>query len=55
MEPAAQARAEYLNYGLAALGVFFVAMFYRFRKRGREKRYAGWLATPSGAAQGGTV
>lgn len=43
MEPAAQAKAEYLNYGIAALGIFLVAVIARLRRRGRERRYAGWL------------
>lgn len=43
MEPAAQANAEYLNYGLAALGIFVVALVTRLRRRSRERKYAGWL------------
>ena len=52
MEPAAQARAEYINYGLAGLGVLFVAIIHRLRRRGREKRFAGWLENHSDAVQG---
>jgi len=43
MEPQQQARAEYLNYGAAGLGVLFVALINRLRRKARERRYAGWL------------
>lgn len=43
MESAAQAKVEYLNYGLAALGIFVVAVVARLRRRRREQKYAGWL------------
>ena len=52
MEPEAQAKAEYINYFLAALGVLLVAFIHRLRKRGRAKRYAGWLDTHAAADQG---
>ncbi len=57
MEPAVQAQAEYLNYGLAAFGVFLVAMIHRLRKRTREKRYASWLGTAlsNPVAEGGAA
>lgn len=44
MESAEQAKAEYLNYGLAALGIFLVAVITRLRRRSRERKYAGWLS-----------
>jgi len=52
MEPEAQAKAEYINYFLAALGVLLVAFIHRLRKRGRAKRYAGWLDTHATVDQG---
>lgn len=53
MEPDAQANAEYLNYGLAALGVFLVAVIHRFRRRGRERRFAAWLDEAADGIVGG--
>ena len=53
MEPSEQANAEYLNYGVAAFGVFLVAMIHRIRRRGREKRFAKWLSEPG--LHGGAV
>lgn len=44
MEPAEQANAEYLNYGLAGLGIFLVAIIARLRRRSREVKYARWLS-----------
>ena len=52
MEAEDQARAEYLNYGIAALGVLLVALLARIRRAARNRRYAGWL-TDKGNVEGG--
>jgi ABC-2 type transport system permease protein len=39
-----QALLEYLNYGVALLGVLVVFLVYRTRERVRVERFRGWLA-----------
>ena len=41
---AEQMKIEYLNYGLALLGIGFVYMLHRWRRARRQIRYQGWLA-----------
>ena len=35
---------EYLNYGMALLGIGVVFLVHRGRKRRADRMYAGWLA-----------
>lgn len=47
MERAEQAQLEYLNYGLALLGIGLVLLWRRLAAAAKRRRYASWLDTSS--------
>lgn len=47
MERAEQAQLEYLNYGLALLGIGLVFLWRRLAAATKRRRYASWLGTSS--------
>jgi ABC-2 type transport system permease protein len=44
LEQGEQSVLEYLNYGLALLGVLLVFFVHRTREAGRLRRFRGWIA-----------
>ena len=52
MSEAEKALIEYVNYGLAVLGVGLVMVFFRARRRTRIARQQAWMSALSVAAEG---